>query len=60
MKKFKKLNLRKLSVAKLENKQSVKGGTDERSVYICAGTKTRTMCTDPCGGQLSIEDAACG
>ncbi len=55
MKKYKKLNLRKLSIAKLKENFSIMGGTEQRTDK-CLGTKTRTMCGNPCGGELSIDN----
>lgn len=56
MKKHKKLNLRKLSIAKLKESSRIIGG---RTSDWKEGTKTRTMCGDSCGAEVSIDNTPC-
>lgn len=59
MKKYRKLNLGKLSIANLREVEKVKGGTDPATTN-CQTPKTRTqICGGSCGGQLSIFNAGC-
>lgn len=57
MKKNKKLNLRKLSIAKLKENLSIMGGSEEET-SVCLGTKTRTRSCHPCGGEVSIDNVS--